>query len=109
MDMSVNRRLSVGVVSLVAAALVVGSPVLEGRAETQDQGQAVGRPEWVPAVRHDTSGPLREMPARPGVSSRDDFNVRPGPPLPRATAQADTTTQSITVAPMAASTGVGFD
>jgi hypothetical protein len=109
MDMSVNRRLSVGVVSLVAAALVVGSPVLEGRAETQDQGQAVGRPEWVPAIRHDTSGPLREMPARPGVSSRDDFDVRPGPPLPRGTAQADTTTQSITVAPMAASAGVGFD
>jgi hypothetical protein len=108
MDMTVNRRLSVGVVSFVAA-LAVGAPAMEGRAETQDQGQAAGRPEWVPAVRHDTSRPLREMPARPSVSSRDDFDVRPGPPLPRGIAQADTTTQSITVAPMAASAGVGFD
>lgn len=107
--MDVTRRVRVGVLSLVAAGCVLWAPAIEGRANGQDQGQAVGRPEWVPAVRHDTSRPLRDMPARPPVSSREDFDVRQGPPIPRSAAQTDTTTQSIVVAPLAATPGASFD
>jgi hypothetical protein len=75
---------------------------------TDAQGLAVGRPEWSAASRHDTSRPLREMPARPAISTREDFDVKhevPRPELP----QADTAIQSIVVAPLAAVNGTSFD
>ena len=72
------------------------------------QGQAVGRPEWAAASRHDTSRPLREMPPRPAVSTREDFEVKQERPAPQA-AQQDPAVQSIVVAPLAAVNGTSFD
>lgn len=72
------------------------------------QGQGGGPPEWVPAVRHDTSRPLREMPALPAVNTRQDFEVKkplPGPPTP----QQDAALQSFAVSAIAAASGTGFD
>src|SRR5688572_20969361 len=96
-------------VSLVALTIALG--VLPA-ALTPDmlaaQGQGGGPPEWAPAVRHDTSRPLREIPARPPVSTREDYEVKqhvPAPPQP----QPDNAVQAFAVAPLAASGGFGFD
>ncbi len=72
------------------------------------QGQGGGTPEWVSAVRHDTSRPLREMPPRPAVSTRQDFTVKQAPPTPQA-GQPDQAVQSFVLAPLSATTGAGFD
>ena len=72
----------------------------------QGQGNAYGRPEVLPAVHHDRSGPLREMPALPPGSTRDDFRVRqPEGPDPGA---PDAAVQSIAVAAMSADVQSGF-
>jgi hypothetical protein len=89
---------------ILAAAVVITS---SGRG-TGAQGLAVGRPEWSAASRHDTSRPLREMPARPAISTREDFEVKHETPKPEA-AQADPSIQSIVVAPLAAVNGMNFD
>ena len=98
----------------VACALVVVVPGSDIRAQGQSQnnngqgdGQGGGRPEWAASLRHDTSRPLREIAPRPGVSTREDFEVkRGGPDTPGA---PDTQIQSLVVAPLAATGGVGFD
>jgi hypothetical protein len=63
---------------ILAAAVVITS---SGRG-TGAQGLAVGRPEWSAASRHDTSRPLREMPPRPAISTREDFEVKHETPKP---------------------------
>jgi len=88
------------------AAVLTLAPMSGLRA--QDQGLAIGRPEWTPAVRHDTSRPLREIPALPPNSTREDFQVKQGAPLPEP-GQADGALQPFAVSAIAAAGGIGFD
>lgn len=93
--------LALGVGIVAASALVPKTAVLA-------QGQGGGPPEWTPAVRHDTSRPLREMPALPAVSTRADFEVKQPTQAPPTT-QTDSAVQQFAVAPIAALASAGFD
>lgn len=97
-------RASSAILIFAAASVVMAS----SGSGTGAQGLAVGRPEWAAATRHDTSRPLREMPARPAISTREDFDVKHETPKPQA-AQTDTAIQSTVVAPLAAVNGTSFD
>ena len=98
---------SLGVLTL-ALGVVIVAPVFVPNAVVIAQGQGGGPPEWAPAVRHDTSRPLREMPALPAVVTREDFEVKqPSPGA--ATQQADQAVQQFAVAPIAALASTGFD
>lgn len=94
------------VLSLTAGAMFVAMPVPEVRAQGQSGPQ--GPPEWLSAVRHDTSRPLRDMPPTPGVSTRADFAVKQAPPTPQA-GGTDQSVQTSLVTAMAAAPGIGFD
>jgi hypothetical protein len=73
----------------------------------QGQGNAYGPPEVVPAVHHDRSRPLRDIPALPPGTTRDDFRVRQ-PEEPQQ-GGPDTALQSLAVAAMGATVQSGFD
>ncbi|HEX5070537.1 MAG TPA: hypothetical protein VFV78_10015 [Vicinamibacterales bacterium] len=94
--------------SSAAIVFAASSLVLASASGTGAQGQAVGRPEWAAASRHDTSRPLREMPARPAISTREDFEVKQESTRGQA-GQPDQSVQSIVVAPLAAVNGTSFD
>jgi hypothetical protein len=96
-----------GVLTLALGVGIV-APAFVPIAAVFAQGQGGGPPEWTPAVRHDTSRPLREMPALPAVVTREDFEVKqpaPGPPVQ----QADPAVQQFAVSPIAALASTGFD
>ena len=105
--------------AIVAGALIVVVPGAKPNAQEQGQGQGPdqnnglgdgqggGRPEWAASIRHDTSRPLREITPNPGVSTREDFEVKRG--NPDAPGAPDTQIQSLPVAPLAAIGGTGFD
>jgi hypothetical protein len=104
-------RASSAVVLVVASsAVLLISPGVEVRAQgqSQEQGLAVGRPEWLPAVRHDTSRPLADMPPTPSVSTRVDFEVKQAPPSSQP-GQADQAVQAYVVSPLSATSGTSFD
>jgi hypothetical protein len=92
---------------ILAAATLGVLSIASSTTSAQGQGLAVGRPEWVAAVRHDTSRPLREILPTPQVSTREDFEVKLAPPSGRN--QNDPAVQQFAVAPIAASPGIGFD
>ena len=98
------KPLSVFALVVAAFAVSTGSPVTHA----QGQGSAVGRPEWVPAVRHDVSRPLREMLPTPQRSTREDFEVKQEPRA-GGPVQADAALQQFPVAPLAAIPGAGCD
>jgi hypothetical protein len=91
-------------VATVAAVLFTS----DSRTSAQGQGLAAGAPAWVPAVRHDTSRPLREMTPMPATTTRADFEVKE-PALGPPSVQQDTAVQSFPVAPLAASSVTNFD
>ena len=94
--------------SLVALTVALGILAPAFGSPTAAQGQGGGPPDWTPAVRHDTSRPLREIPGKPAVSTRDDFEVKQHlPATPQG--QPDNALQNFAVAPMAAAGGFGFD
>jgi hypothetical protein len=96
---------------LLLFALTVGVGVLSPAVVSltvSAQGQGGGPPSWTPAVRHDTSRPLREMPVQPPVSTREDYAVKQHLPAPTQT-QPDNAAQTFAVAPLAATAGFGFD
>jgi hypothetical protein len=78
-----------------------------GENNGRGDGQGGGRPEWAASLRHDTSRPLREIAPLPGVSTREDFEVKRG--SPDAPGAPDTQIQDLPVAPLSAIGGVGFD
>ncbi len=96
-------------VVMLAAATVAGAMVVSmARPEAQGQGQglAVGRPDWAAAEHHDVSPPLRDIPSKPMVSTRPEFEVM-RPPLNERGGQ-DTAIQSVAVAPFPAAFGLNF-
>lgn len=93
------------VLSLAAAALFVALPSTEIQA--QGQSGEHGPPEWAQAVRHDRSRPLRETPAKPGISTRADYAVKQAPPSQQG--GADPAVQTTLVTALAASPVMGFD
>ena len=94
------------VLILAAGTFVLGQPVRP--VEAQGQGLAIGQPEWVAAIRHDTSRPLRDMEPRPGISTRGDFEVKQAPGAAQA-ASPDPAVQTFVTAALAATSGIGFD
>ncbi|MEO6222230.1 MAG: hypothetical protein ABIP90_03200 [Vicinamibacterales bacterium] len=92
--------------TLAASAMLVGAPVDSLRA--QGQGVAAGPPEWVNAVRHDTSKPLKDILPKPAVSTRADFEVKKAMP-PAQGGQADGAVQQFITSALSASPGIGFD
>ena len=95
--------------SVVGFAIgVVVAPALIPQPVALAQGQGLSIPSWAPAVRHDTSRPLRDIPAQPPINTRDDYEVKQAS-LPPPPAQADAAVQSFAVAPLAAIGGIGFD
>jgi hypothetical protein len=91
-----------------AAVLVIPSP---GAIQAQGQSQNPGPPEWANAVRHDTSKPLREMPATASVSTRQDFEVKKEKDTDAREGQGgpDQALQRFMTSALAASPGIGFD
>ncbi len=107
---SLSSLLLLTVVTGIVLALSPGSSMqAQGQGQgPQGQGVAVGPPDWVDSVRHDTSRPLREIDPTPAVSSREDFDVKQ-PGRGGSTNQPDGATQTLTVAPLAATSGTSFD
>ena len=115
MRLSSSKLLAV----FVTAALIVVVPGANPNAQEQGQGQGPnqnnglgdgqggGRPEWAASLRHDTSRPLRDITPMPGVSTREDFEVKRG--NPDAPGAPDPQIQTLPVAPLAAVGGTGFD
>ncbi len=97
---------SVVVCSLAAAVILAAIP--EPRLEAQGQSGAQGPPEWVAALRHDTSRPLRDIEPTPAVSTRQDFRVKQAPPTPQ-TNEADQVVQRFLTAALSSTPGIGFD
>ena len=105
--------------AIVAGALIAVVPGPNPNAQEQGQGQGPdqnnglgdgqggGRPEWAASLRHDTSGPLRDITPLPGRSTREDFEVKRG--HPETPGAPDTQIQDLPVAPLAAIGGAGFD
>ena len=98
------------VLTFAASALLATPPTGSLRAEErpQDQVQTVGPPEWVSALRHDTSRPLREMEPTPAVSNRRDYDVKPAQE-PALASQGDQVVQRFLTSPLAVTTGIAFD
>src|SRR5688572_20866767 len=94
------------ILTVTAGALLLASPVRSLQA--QGQSQNPGPPEWVSAVRHDTSRPLRESLPSPAVSTRQDFTVKQAPPTPQGLG-SDQAVQTFFTSALAASPGIGFD
>jgi hypothetical protein len=93
------------VLTLVAGGILLTAPVRSLQA--QQPPQAGGPPEWVAAVRHDTSRPLRDMAPKPSVSTRQDFEVK-GQVESRG-GQPDQAVQAFITSALAATPGIGFD
>jgi hypothetical protein len=103
-----TKPTSMLVVTLAATVFVLGQPVRRLEAQGPGQGLAYGQPEWVAAIRHDTSRPLREMVPTPAISTRGDFEVKQPAPAPQA-AVSDGALQPFIVSALAATSGLGFD
>src|SRR5688572_28012948 len=97
---------SAAILILAAGAIFVAPPARPLQA--QGQSQNPGPPEWVQALRHDTSKPLKDMAPKPAVSTRADFEVKKAAPEPPA-GQADPAVQQFFTSALSASTGIGFD
>lgn len=98
------------VLTLAAAAVLVIPST--GSVQAQGQSQNPGPPEWVAAVRHDTSRPLREMPPTPSVSTRQDFEVKKEKEVDderRGPSGPDQAIQRFMTSALSASPGIGFD
>lgn len=94
-------------VTFAAGTVLFAAPA--GQLQAQGQGGGPqGPPEWVSAVRRDTSRPLREMEPKPGVSTRDNFEVKQAPPSPQST-QTDQSTQTFAAGALWAAGGISFD
>ncbi len=97
------------ILTLAAAALALASPVGSLQAQGQGPGQGQGGPpQWVGAIRHDTSRPLRDMQPTPAVSTRQDYVVKQGP-TPAQGTQADQAVQQFITSALSATPGIGFD
>jgi hypothetical protein len=94
------------ILTLAAAAMVMAPPA--GSVQAQGQSQNPGPPEWVTALRHDTSRPLKDMTPKPAVTTRSDFEVKKAMPEPQG-GQTDQAVQSFFTSALAASPGIGFD
>ena len=92
--------------SVATMAAVVLVDEMRPAAQGQGQGLALGRPEVLPAVHHDVSRPLRDMPILPVITTRPDFEVLRPPMVERG--GQDTAVQSIAVAPFPARFGLSF-
>ncbi len=97
---------SVFVCSLTAAVILAAIP--GSRLEAQSQSSAEGPPEWVAALRHDTSRPLKDIAPVSAVSTGQDFRVKQALPTPEAN-QTDQAVQRFQTAALAATPGAGFD
>jgi hypothetical protein len=97
------------ILSFTAGALLL----IPSARPIQAQGQSLtaGPPEWVTAIRHDTSKPLKDMPPTAPVSTREDFEVKKKDKETSApeSGQEDQALQRFFTSALAATPGIGFD
>src|SRR5688572_20718740 len=94
--------------SLSGCALALGvilAPGLVPKTEVLAQARP---PEVLPAIRHDTSPPLSQIPARAPGSTRQDYDVKAPSQVPPVQV-ADQAEQRFAVSPIPALPSTGFD
>jgi len=102
-------KISTGtLLTFAAGAVLFASPGRSLQAQQEQELLMSGPPEFLSALRHDTSKALRDTAPAPAMSTRQDFEVKKAPPTPRGS-QADQAVQQFQTAALAATPGIGFD
>jgi hypothetical protein len=99
------------ILTVTASAILLVPSANSIQAQGQIPEQA-GPPSWAPAVRHDTSRPLRDMQPTPPVSTREDFEVKKEREIDDergGSTGPDQAVQRFFTSALAATPGVGFD